>query len=59
MFFVSEQGNVTTLSQPQTLYAFQFVNWEPGEIIKFFKIVTKLKVSLDFHSHDFSFTLVE
>lgn len=30
MFFVSGQGSVTTLSQPQTLYAYQFVNYEPG-----------------------------
>jgi len=30
MFFVSGQGNVTTLSQPQTLHAFQFVNYKPG-----------------------------
>lgn len=29
MFFVSEQGGVTTLSQPQTLRAFQFVNHKP------------------------------
>lgn len=29
MFFVSEQGSVTTLSQPQTLRAFQFVNHKP------------------------------
>lgn len=31
MFFVSEQGGVTTLSQPQTLRAFQFVNHKPGK----------------------------
>lgn len=30
MFFVSDQGHVTTLSQPQTLHAFQFVNYKPG-----------------------------
>lgn len=30
MFFVSGQGSVTTLSQPQTLHAFQFVNYKPG-----------------------------
>ncbi|XP_020602006.1 spartin-like isoform X2 [Orbicella faveolata] len=29
MFFVSGQGSVTTLSQPQTLYAYQFVNYKP------------------------------
>lgn len=29
MFFVSGQGGVTTLSQPQTLKAFQFVNYKP------------------------------
>ncbi|KAL9967813.1 hypothetical protein ACROYT_G026110 [Oculina patagonica] len=27
MFFVSGQGSVTTLSQPQTLHAYQFVNY--------------------------------
>lgn len=30
MFFVSGQGSVTTLSQPQTLHAFQFLNYKPG-----------------------------
>ena len=30
MFFVSDQGHVTTLSQTQTLYAYQFVNYEQG-----------------------------
>lgn len=30
MFFVSGQGSVTTLSQPQTLHAFQFVNYKPA-----------------------------
>ena len=31
MFFVSDQGHVTTLSQPQTLHAYQFVNHQPGK----------------------------
>lgn len=30
MFFINGQGSVTTLSQPQTLHAFQFVNYKPG-----------------------------
>ena len=32
MFFVSGQGSVTTISQPQTLHAFQFVNYKPGNV---------------------------
>ena len=32
MFFVSDQGQVTTLSQTQTLYAYQFVNYEQGTV---------------------------
>ena len=32
IFFVSGQGSVTTLSQPQTLYVYQFVNYEPGNL---------------------------
>ena len=40
MFFVSGQGSVTTLSQPQTLYAYQFVNCEPGNA----GLVKKLEV---------------
>ena len=32
MFFVSGQGSVTTLSQPQTLIAYQFVNYQPGTV---------------------------
>ena len=35
MFFVSGQGSVTTLSQPQTLHAFQFVNYKPGTTTSF------------------------
>ena len=35
MFFVSGQGGVTTLSQPQTLQAFQFVNYKPGTVMQF------------------------
>ena len=35
MFFVSGQGGVTTLSQPQTLKAFQFVNYKPGTVMQF------------------------
>lgn len=30
MFFVSELGNVTTLSEAQTLRAYQFVKYEEG-----------------------------
>ncbi|XP_032218772.1 spartin isoform X2 [Nematostella vectensis] len=30
MFFVSEQGHVTTISQPQTLRAYQFIMYEEG-----------------------------
>lgn len=51
IFFVSGQGSVTTLSQPQTLYVYQFVNYEPGnlhnteEIMKFNSIYLIINLS--------------